>query len=598
MIKTTYQTPELRDANDNVVQEGSFGKNTALSNSTNDGWIDYVMNDLEALHDTIGDSAPTLDGNGHVVEPANLAIGDEDGIRFKTGYLKTSGGTVSGTLNVAQNLKMQDNQENVFGGFYVPASSATSQFLQLYGGETPSSNGGNLQLPSDGSWTLQAKNGTTAYNLVGGTDGTLKWHGNNLAYDSDCVHLAGTETISGQKTFTSKILIARGTGNNGKKIHVRFTPLTKGEAPTTTLYDTIIDETDANDARVGLLEHTFYTSGSHDFGLRLYDHVTDSGNSTSLLIGQNADGSFFAKTRTPTQNSNTNEIATTEWVNNKTANYLPLTGGTLTRSVLVETNASSANFGVVRTDIEKGTAPSVTKYSDMSVLWASDTASNNRLAIIEHTYNTDNSAFLSFRIYKNQAGSSASTAFSIGQRSDLSYYSSVNADLSPTYDGSYNLGSANYRWKQLFASTTTISTSDERLKDNITAVPDEVLDAWGEVNWYQYQFKDSIEEKGKSKARLHTGAIAQRIESVFSAHGLDANRYGLLCYDEWKAESAQRDRDGNIVLPTCPAGNRYSLRYEEALCMEAAYQRRRADRLEERIARLEALIEAQNEQIV
>lgn len=46
MIKTTYQTPELRDANDNVVQEGAFGKNTALANSTNDGWIDYVMNDL------------------------------------------------------------------------------------------------------------------------------------------------------------------------------------------------------------------------------------------------------------------------------------------------------------------------------------------------------------------------------------------------------------------------------------------------------------------------------------------------------------------------------------------------------------------------
>ena len=598
MIKTSYQTPELRNANDEVVQEGAFGKNTALTNSTNDGWIDYVMNDLEALHDTIGDSAPTLDGNGHVVEPANLAIGDEDGVRLKTGYVKTSGGTVSGTLNVAQNLKMQDNQENVFGGFYVPASSATSQFLQLYGGETPSNNGGNLQLPSDGSWTLQAKNGTTAYNLVGGTDGTLKWRGNNLAYDSACVHLAGTETISGQKTFSNKIVLERGSGNNGKKIHVRFTPLTKGAAPSTTLYDTIIDETDVNDARVGLLEHTFYTTGSHDFGLRLYDHVTDSGNSASLLLGQNADGSFFAKTRTPTQNSNTNEIATTEWVNNKTANYLPLTGGTLTGNIVRETSSSSANFGVVRTDIEKGTSPSVVKYSDMSVLFANTGASNNRLAIIEHTYNTDNSAFLSLRIYKNQAGSNASTSITIGQRSDLSFYTNVGTDFLPVYDNSQTLGNANYRWKQLFAGTTTIATSDERLKDNIASIPDAVLDAWGEVNWYQYQFKDSIEEKGEAKARLHTGAIAQRIESIFESHGLDANKYGLLCYDEWKAESAQRDRDGNIVLPTCPAGNRYSLRYEEALCMEAAYQRRRADRLEERIARLEALIKAQNEQIV
>ena len=51
MIKTSYQTPEIRDSNDNIVQQGAFGKNTALSNATNDGWIDYVVNNLEALHD-------------------------------------------------------------------------------------------------------------------------------------------------------------------------------------------------------------------------------------------------------------------------------------------------------------------------------------------------------------------------------------------------------------------------------------------------------------------------------------------------------------------------------------------------------------------
>lgn len=145
-------------------------------------------------------------------------------------------------------------------------------------------------------------------------------------------------------------------------------------------------------------------------------------------------------------------------------------------------------------------------------------------------------------------------------------------------------------WKQLYAGTTTISTSDERLKDNIAPIDDDVLDAWGEVGWYQYQFKDAIAEKGETKARLHTGAIAQRIESVFESHGLDANRYGLLCYDEWDATPSECDVDGNVVQEAREAGNRYSLRYEEALCMEAAYQRRRADRLEERIEALEKLL--------
>lgn len=66
------------------------------------------------------------------------------------------------------------------------------------------------------------------------------------------------------------------------------------------------------------------------------------------------------------------------------------------------------------------------------------------------------------------------------------------------------------------------------------------------------------------------------------------------------------DADGNEVTPAkthterrrvTAAGDRYGIRYSEALCLEAAYQRRRAQRLEEsvsvfetRLAALEALM--------
>ena len=56
MKRTTYQVPELRDENDNIIQEGTFGKHSAFSNSTNDGAFDYILNDLEALHDNINGS--------------------------------------------------------------------------------------------------------------------------------------------------------------------------------------------------------------------------------------------------------------------------------------------------------------------------------------------------------------------------------------------------------------------------------------------------------------------------------------------------------------------------------------------------------------
>ena len=53
MKRQAYQHPELRDANDSIIQDGAFGKKTPLANADGTGWIDYVANDLEALHDAI-----------------------------------------------------------------------------------------------------------------------------------------------------------------------------------------------------------------------------------------------------------------------------------------------------------------------------------------------------------------------------------------------------------------------------------------------------------------------------------------------------------------------------------------------------------------
>ena len=50
MRPTVFQRAELRDENDNIIQQGTYGKGSALSNSTNDAWIDHVMNNLEALY--------------------------------------------------------------------------------------------------------------------------------------------------------------------------------------------------------------------------------------------------------------------------------------------------------------------------------------------------------------------------------------------------------------------------------------------------------------------------------------------------------------------------------------------------------------------
>lgn len=57
MKKQAFQHAEIRDENDNIISNGAYGKNTALSNKQNDGWVDYVMNNLEWLKESIGDNA-------------------------------------------------------------------------------------------------------------------------------------------------------------------------------------------------------------------------------------------------------------------------------------------------------------------------------------------------------------------------------------------------------------------------------------------------------------------------------------------------------------------------------------------------------------
>lgn len=50
MKPQTFQHPEIRDENDNIVKPGAFGKNTPFCTKSNDGIFDYFANDIEYLY--------------------------------------------------------------------------------------------------------------------------------------------------------------------------------------------------------------------------------------------------------------------------------------------------------------------------------------------------------------------------------------------------------------------------------------------------------------------------------------------------------------------------------------------------------------------
>lgn len=203
----------------------------------------------------------------------------------------------------------------------------------------------------------------------------------------------------------------------------------------------------------------------------------------------------------------------------------------------------------------------------------------------------------------------------VNEEVDGTTYRGVNllfstTTLSPSFhdgtiaDNYFSLGQANRRWKNIFAGTVEINTSDIREKTSITDPNESLMKAWSKVNFKTFQFTDAVEKKGED-ARIHFGVIAQQVQEAFTSEGLDASRYALFCYDKWDDEyedvevidvEATYDENGNELTPqishtekklVTPAGDRYGIRYSEALALECAYQRWKLEKLEEKLAKLE-----------
>jgi len=120
-------------------------------------------------------------------------------------------------------------------------------------------------------------------------------------------------------------------------------------------------------------------------------------------------------------------------------------------------------------------------------------------------------------------------------------------------------------------SGTVAGSSDERLKGGIATIPDKTLDAWSKVDWRQYRYKAD-----GAGAPVHFGVVAQHVSSCLAEGGVNPSGYALI-------ENKALTEGGK---------DEWAVYYQEAFALEAAYQRRRADKAEERIADLERRLDA------
>ena len=154
--------------------------------------------------------------------------------------------------------------------------------------------------------------------------------------------------------------------------------------------------------------------------------------------------------------------------------------------------------------------------------------------------------------------------------------------LMPITDNTLGLGQPSGRWNVVYAVSGTINTSDQREKQQVRELSDAERAVAVSLKSLVRAFKwnDAVEKKGDD-ARIHIGVMAQEVKAAFEAKGLDAHKYGMLCYDEWEDEfepeyetKITQDKDGSSVETQVPtgnqklvrvAGNRYGVRYDELI---------------------------------
>ena len=146
-----------------------------------------------------------------------------------------------------------------------------------------------------------------------------------------------------------------------------------------------------------------------------------------------------------------------------------------------------------------------------------------------------------------------------------SRFQATESQFRPVADNAYSLGNASQRFSVVYAGTGTINTSDERTKTELLDLDSVELAVAKELKGAikKFKFKDVVADK-KDSARIHIGVGAQTVKSIFESHGLVAENYAILCYDEWEDKV---DKSGVV---TKLAGNRYGIRYDELLAFIVA----------------------------
>tara|TARA_R110000824_G_scaffold257388_1_gene446340 strand:+ start:23 stop:1363 length:1341 start_codon:yes stop_codon:yes gene_type:complete len=182
-------------------------------------------------------------------------------------------------------------------------------------------------------------------------------------------------------------------------------------------------------------------------------------------------------------------------------------------------------------------------------------------------------------------------------------------------DDAMDLGNGSSRFDNIFATNSTISTSDRNEKQDIAALTSAEMLVAKRISplFKTFRWKTKVAAKAAKgeTARTHTGIIAQDVQAAFEAESLDAGDYSMFISTTWwehdvdvaafegddTAEPAIEAKDAYTRTDTydtedeAPSGStkkiRLGIRYPELLSFLAAYNEQRFAAIETRLTALE-----------
>lgn len=337
MKKQSFQHGEIRDQDDNILQIGSYGKKTPLTNATNTGILDYIMNNFEVLYSqsSNGNGGTGSGGGtgGNITVDSALSSTSTNPVQNKVLYAALNNKLdKNGTATYAE----RDSSGNIISGTYARKTDLNS-YVKSINNMKPDS-AGNVNISSSGGGsniTVDATLSGTSNNAIANkavyaalnnkldktgtaaaaTKATQDNYGNVIvttyARKSD---LSGyVKTINNQEPDTNgNINISTGGGGTGTNITVDSTLSSTSNNPI------------ANKAVYAALNNKLDKTGIAAYATR-----DGSGNIITDTYAKKSEVSGvvkFVNNIAPDSNGN---VTITVSGGGGSGDYLPLTGGTV-----------------------------------------------------------------------------------------------------------------------------------------------------------------------------------------------------------------------------------------------------------------------------